>query len=52
MRVIDFKSYWPCVGALAPTNGCLASQLTAREPMITSFIRVPRLLKAANVRVR
>jgi hypothetical protein len=42
MRVIVLKSHWLCVGALVPTNGCLAPQLTARELMITSFKRVPR----------
>jgi hypothetical protein len=42
MRFIVLMSHWLCGGALVPTNGCLASQLTARELMITSFIRVPR----------
>ena len=42
MGVIVLKSHRLCVGALVPTNGCFAPQLTARELMITSFIRVPR----------
>jgi hypothetical protein len=42
MRFIVLISHWLCGNALVPTNGCLASQLTVRELMITSLIGVPR----------
>ena len=43
MRVIVLTSHRLCVGVLASTDGYLASQLTTRELMNTSFIRGPKI---------